>query len=63
MQDGEATALMLSRRITTTSLPIALRYARKNSRNQKGTILATVSRSRDSGAIRTSGATAQQQPR
>jgi hypothetical protein len=30
MQDGEATALMLSRRITTTSLPIAPRYARKN---------------------------------
>ena len=53
-------------RKTTTSLRIALEYARKNSRNQKR-ILPTVSRSRvpDRGSCRSraSGAIAQQKPR
>jgi hypothetical protein len=58
--------LCSSWRKTTTSLRIALEYARKNSRNQKR-ILPTVSRSRvpDRGSCRSraSGAIAQQKPR
>ena len=62
--DTEAAHLCSSWRKTTTSLRIALEYARKNSRNQKRSFLATVSRSRvpDSGSCRSraSGAIAQQ---
>jgi hypothetical protein len=58
--------LCSSWRKTTTSLRIALEYARKNSRNQKR-LLPTISGSRvpDSGSCRSraSGAIAQQKPR
>jgi hypothetical protein len=49
-QDGKAAALMLKPADDYTSLPIALRYAQEQPQS-KTTILATVSRSRDSGSI------------